>query len=398
MYIKEVISGREKRAWHKFQRDFYRDDPDFSAPFEQTIEAIFTPGKNEFLENGAATRFLLYDDGGRIIGRTAAFINAKKAYNFRQPTGGMGFFECVNDQKAADMLFDACKDWLARRGMEAMDGPINFGENDNYWGLLVEGFTASGWGMNYNPPYYKALFENYGFKFYFEQVSNMLDYRKSFPERFWKVADWVRSKPEYSCRHLELKHVEKYMRDMKEVYDDAWRYHENFVPLREETMRKELREAKGLIEEDLIWFAYCNDEPIAFLIMFPDASPIFRKFDGKLNLVNKLRFLWMKRRHKMNQTRITIMGVKPQYQRSGIESLLFWHLKKRMDLRPWYTGMQLSWVGDFNPKMRALHESVGATFHQRHYTYRMLFNGEQEAERSSIIAKDTREKYLNEEK
>ncbi|MBD5392169.1 GNAT family N-acetyltransferase, partial [bacterium] len=159
MQIKEVVSAADKAAWHKFQRDFYRNDPNFSAPFEKMIEAIFTPGKNEFYENGDATRFLLYDDQGQIIGRTAAFINGKKAYTFKQPTGGMGFFECVNDQKAADMLFDACRDWLRARGMQAMDGPINFGENDNYWGLLVEGFEPSGWGMNYNPPYYKELFE-----------------------------------------------------------------------------------------------------------------------------------------------------------------------------------------------------------------------------------------------
>ncbi|MCM1532325.1 MAG: hypothetical protein NC048_08640 [Bacteroides sp.] len=396
MQIKEVISTADKKAWHKFQRDFYRNDPNFSAPFEKMVEAIFTPGKNEFYENGAATRFLLYDDNQQIIGRTAAFVNGKKAYTFQQPTGGMGFFECIDDQQAANMLFDACRDWLQNHGMQAMDGPINFGENDNYWGLLVEGFSASGWGMNYNPPYYKKLFENYGFKLYFEQVSNLLDYTKPFPERFWKVANWVRSKPEYSCRHLEMKKVERYMHDMKEVYDDAWRFHENFVPLQTETMRKELREGKGLIDERMIWFAYCNDEPIAFLVMIPDASPIFRKFDGKLTLINKLRFLWMKRRHVMTRTRLTIMGIKPRYQRAGIESLLFWHLNEVMKKLS-YTHLELSWVGDFNPKMRALHENVGAEFHQRHYTYRILFDENREFERSSIIAKDTREKYLKEE-
>ena len=393
MKIKEVSTPQDKKAWHKFQRDFYRNDPNFSAPFENMIEAIFTPGKNEFYENGDATRFLLYNDQGQIIGRTAAFINGKKAYTFKQPTGGMGFFECVNDQKAANLLFDACRDWLRARGMQVMDGPINFGENDNYWGLLVEGFEPSGWGMNYNPPYYKELFENYGFKLYFEQVSNLLDYTKPFPERFWKVANWVRSKPEYTCRHLEMKKVEQYMHDMKEVYDDAWQFHENFVPLQTETMRKELREGKGLIDERMIWFAYCNEEPIAFLVMLPDASPIFRKFNGKLNLINKLRFLWMKRQHKMTRTRLTIMGIKPRYQRAGIESLLFWHLNEVMK-NLHYTHLELSWVGDFNPKMRALHENVGAEFHQRHYTYRILFNDTQAFERSSIIAKDTKENYL----
>jgi hypothetical protein len=80
------------------------------------------------------------DEKGQFAGRVAAFINRKKAFTFQQPTGGMGFFECVNDKEAAQILFDACRTWLEERGMQAMDGPINFGENDNFWGMLVEGF------------------------------------------------------------------------------------------------------------------------------------------------------------------------------------------------------------------------------------------------------------------
>ncbi|MDE6440685.1 MAG: hypothetical protein K2K51_06670 [Bacteroidales bacterium] len=110
--------------------------------------------------------------------------------------------------------------------------------------------------------------------------------------------------------------------------------------------------------------------------------------------LNRLRFLNMKRRHMMTRTRITIMGIKPKYQRYGIESAIFYYLNEVMKTKPWYTHIELSWVGDFNPKMRALHESVGATFYQRHYTYRCLFDQTKDFERSSVIAKDTKQKYL----
>ena len=75
----------------------------------------------------------------------------------------------------------------------------------------------------------------------------------------------------------------------------------------------------------------------------------------------------------------------------------FWHLNEVMKKLS-YTHLELSWVGDFNPKMRALHENVGAEFHQRHYTYRILFDEAREFERSTIIAKDTKQKYLQDEK
>lgn len=392
MVVREVSNASQKKTWHKVQREFYRKDENFSAPIEKMVEKIFTPGKNEFFSNGCATRFLLFDDKGKAIGRCAAFINGSRAYSFRQPTGGMGFFECVNNQEAADMLFNACRDWLSQRGMKAMDGPVNFGENDNFWGLLVEGFVPSAWGMNYNPPYYRTLFENYGFKRYFEQVSSLLDFTKPFPERFWKIADWVRTRNTYECRHFEPGQADRYIRDLKEIYDDAWQFHENFVPLKEETVKKELQEGKGLIDPELIWFAYCKNEPVAFMVMFPDPSPILKRFNGNLNIINKIRFLWLKKRHHMDRTRVTIMGVKIRYQRSGIESLLFSHAFQAMKKKPWYTHVELSWVGDFNPKMRALLESVGADFHQRHNTYRYLFGNEEVFVRSGIIAVDTKEK------
>ena len=119
----------------------------------------------------------------RLMGRVAAFINNKKAYHYEQPTGGIGFFECIDDEKAAFLLFDTAKNWLSANGMQAMDGPINFGENDNFWGLLVEGFTVPSYGMNYNPPYYRPLFENYGFKTAYAQITNHLDVSETLPRK-----------------------------------------------------------------------------------------------------------------------------------------------------------------------------------------------------------------------
>jgi hypothetical protein len=372
----------------------YRDDKTYVRPLDQEIESVFDPAKNSFFQHGQATRWILENDKGEVVGRVAAFINSKKAFTFQQPTGGMGFFECINDQSLANRLFDTAKDWLEKRGMKAMDGPVNFGENDVNWGLLVDGFTHPGFGMNYNPPYYKELFENYGFKFYFEQVSNHLDLTKPFPERFWKIAEWAMRKPELKFRHFSYEQAGKIMQDIKEVYDDAWKFHENFTPLEEATLQRGLEKAKPFLDPEMIWLAYYEDEPIGFLIQFPDINQIIKHLHGKLNLFNKLKFLWLKSRKTMTRTRIVIMGVKPKYQRFGVESGIFWHLNEKMKKKPHITELELSWVGDFNPKMRALHESVGAVFAKRHITYRKLFDDGMDFTRSTIIPVDTKEKAL----
>ena len=88
------------------------------------------------------------------------------------------------------------------------------------------------------------------------------------------------------------------------------------------------------------------------------------------------------------------MGVKPKYQRYGVESGIFWHLNEVLKHKPQITEVELSWVGDFNPKMRALHESVGAVFAKRHITYRKIFSEDAESQRSTIIPVDTKEKAM----
>jgi hypothetical protein len=396
MKIVEVRGRKMARQFLDLVDGIYTGDLNYVRPLDSEIESIFDPQRNSFFNHGEAIRWLLVDEKNKVIGRVAAFINQRKAFTFQQPTGGMGFFECIDNTEAAFLLFDSCRDWLSRKGMMAMDGPINFGENDVNWGLLVDGFTHPGFGMIYNPPYYRDFFESYGFKFYFEQVSNHLDLTKPFPDRFWKIAEWAMRKPELSFRHFTYDLADKYIRDMKEIYDDAWKFHENFTPMDVETLKRGLDKAKSFVDPEMIWYVYHNEEPIAFLIQFPDVNQILKHLHGKLHLWNKLKFIWLRYRKTMTRTRIVIMGVKPKYQRYGVESGIFWHLNEKMKKKPHITELELSWVGDFNPKMRALHESVGATFAKRHITYRKLFSDDLSFQRSTVIPVDTKEKALKE--
>ena len=137
MEVIEVKESSTIKAFHKVPRDIYRNDQNWIPPLEILEDAAFDPKKNAFYKHGDGTRWILKSDNNKVIGRIGAFINGNRAYTFNQPTGGCGYFECINDQEAANLLFDTAKAWLAARGMEAMDGPVNFGENLINWGLLV---------------------------------------------------------------------------------------------------------------------------------------------------------------------------------------------------------------------------------------------------------------------
>jgi hypothetical protein len=354
--------------------DLYKNDPQWVSPLLDDIESVFDPQKNIFFSFGKCTRWILVDQNGKTIGRIAAFINEKKAYKESVPTGGCGFFECINDQDAANILFDQAKSWLTSNGMKAMNGPINFGENDMWWGLLVEGFKGPFYGMNYNAPYYRALFENYGFHVRFEQISNRIDVKKGMPERVKKIASWVEKRNGFKIQSLDPANIPKYASDFKEVYNDAWINFENFTPVEDQTIAETIRKIKPIMDPNLILFAYTSDgEPVSFVMILPDTNELIRNLNGRLDLVGKLKFLWNKITVKHKRMRCVIMGTKQKYQNHGIESCLFMKLQEYSHGLGHYEELELSWVGDFNDKMMALHESIGATFAKRHITFHCIF-------------------------
>ena len=381
MKIIEVLTPADRTDFIDFPKRLYKNDPFWICQLDSMVEALFDPLKNHAFRNGEAKRWILKDTGGNLLGRIAAFIDMKRSSANSQPTGGIGFFEVVEDREAAFSLFDTARSWLSSKGMEAMDGPINFGENDNNWGLLVEGFMQQGYGMPYNKKYYRTFFEDYGFKNYFEQYSYHKDVRDDhneivqFPVRIMKIADWIAKRPGYSFCHFEFREKEKYIKNFVEIYNSTWStFKEDFTPLDPAFLEESLKKAKVFIDEDIIWFAYFNDRPIAFFILFPDLNQILKYFNGKLTLWNIIRFGYFKITHKMTRMRAVVGGVIPSYQNSGVESGIFLHLYEVFKKKPWFKELELSWVGDFNPKMMAIYEAIGAHKAKTHVTFRYLIN------------------------
>ncbi|HVN57865.1 MAG TPA: hypothetical protein VMT63_06195 [Bacteroidales bacterium] len=383
MYTVEVRNHADRREFLRFPKELYRNDPGWIAPLDSETESTFDPGKNPSFRHGEAVRWLLKSDDGKTIGRLAAFIDNIRSKANRQPTGGIGYFEVTDSKEAAFKLFDTAQEWLAARGMQAMDGPINFGENDTNWGLLVEGFMQQGLGMPYNKQYYRNFFEEYGFIKYFEQYSYHRQVRDEnskivmFPPRLVKIAEWLMKRPGYSFRHFEFRNSRKYINDLVEVYNATWSlFKEDFTPMDPAFLQATLNKMKAFMDEELVWFAYYNDKPIAFFILYPDLNQILRHFNGKLHPWNMVRFLYYKATREMTRMRAIVGGVHPSHQNSGIESSIFIHLYEVFRRKKWYKELELSWVGDFNPRMIAIYEALGAHRAKVHYTYRYMINRE----------------------
>lgn len=375
MHIETVSNRRQAHAFLRVPKILYRNDSSWVCPLDREIEAIFDPGKNTFFDHGKAIRYVLKNERGQPTGRIAAFIDEKAAGTHDQPTGGIGFFECINDQGAANLLFDTAKSWLAEHNMEAMDGPVNFGETDKYWGLLVEGFSHPAYEIAYNFPYYQELFENYGFRTYYNQEGFHLDITRPLPERFAKIANWLLAKESYTFEHFRWKEIHRHVRDFAEVYNQAWAsFKQNFEPMQPEYIILTLKKARMIIEEEFIWIAYKDGKPIAIYLMYPDLNQILRHLDGRMHPWNMLKFLYLKNKKTMTRARGVLMGVIPEYQSRGVEAAIIMKLQEMFRRKPHYREIEFSWVGDFNPKMKNIFLSVGSIPAKKYKTYRYLFD------------------------
>jgi GNAT superfamily N-acetyltransferase len=385
MKIIRVTDRKTRKKFLDTARVIYKNDPAWVCPFDNEIEVIFDPGKNPYYKHGEAERWILEDDKNNLIGRIAAFIDKNLAWSYDQPTGGIGFFECINDKPSVFLLFETAKEWLKERGMEAMDGPINFGETDRYWGLLVGGFTQPSFEVAYNHPYYQELFESYGFNTYYKMEGFHLDVTKPLPDRFQKIAEWVTSKPGYEFLHFTWKDQEKLTRDFAQVFNEAWAsFKINFEPLEAEYINAVLKKAKAILDEEFIWLAYFEGKPIGIYLMFPDLNQILKHLNGKLNLFSMIKFLYLKKRNTMTRARGLLMGVIPKYQGHGIESAFILKLREVFERKPHYHEIEFSWVADFNPKMRKIFISVGSVSAKNYITYRYLFDRTREFKRYPI--------------
>ena len=377
MKIISVGTRNTERSFLDFPRKLYRNDPNHVVPFDGEIKRAFDRNENPYFRHGDAARWIAVDERERTVGRIAAFYDRTRNMAGDVKTGGCGFFESIDDLQVAHLLFDTAKSWLQKKGYEAMMGPINFGENDTNWGCLVHGFVPQGLGMAYNFPYYRNLFESYGFRLYYRQFSFHMDLDRPFPERFWKIAEWINNRKGYSFRHFDPRQTSRFVEDTVTIYNQAWKsLKEDFTPMDPSSLYDELKKIRPIMDPELIWYAYYNNEPIAFFLFLPDANQIFRRLNGKLHLANKLRFLYYKNRNHMTRIRGSAAGVIPKFQNSGVESGIFWQMKKVMERKPQYRQFELSWVGDFNPRMISLYQATGAYHVKTHHTYMYLLDRE----------------------
>ncbi len=389
MQIVPVTDALTARQFLKVAVVINKSHPNWVQPLDKDINDVFNKEKNKAFRFGEVVRWILKDDAGNLTGRMAAFVNKKyKNKGDDVPVGGIGFFECINNQDAANILLDAAKNWLTQKGMEAMDGPINFGERDRWWGMVTEGFQPPLYCMNFNPPYYVTLFNNYGFKPFFHQICFGMEPQAPLAPKIWERHNAVQNMGGFSSSTLNKNQLEKFAGDFATVYNKAWAGHGGLKQMEPKQVLLMFKKMKPVMDEKLLWFAYHNNEPVAMFINLPDLNQWFKHLKGKFGLLQKLQFLWLQKFTPNTKFTGLVFGVVPEWHGKGVDAYIIGESAKviQTDKKPRYEQYEMQWIGDFNPKMLNIADNLGQTYRSRNLTtFRFLFNREKEFKRHPIL-------------
>ncbi|MCF6365168.1 MAG: hypothetical protein L3J35_03105 [Bacteroidales bacterium] len=386
MIIKEVTDNKTIKQFHQVPRIIYKNDSNYIPHIENDIEKKFQKKTNSFYNGNNAKRWILKDDKNNLTGRIAAWVHPKYSKRYKQPTGGVGYFECVNNQEVANLLFDTAKSWLEEQGMQATDGPINFGERDQFWGLLVKNFIAPNtYAMNYNPEYYVSLFETYGFQVYYNQLMYHRLLSDPAQDVFIIKSKELVKDPNFECRNIRGVKLEVVAQNFVDVYNDGWGHtRKNFKKLELPFAVKMLKSIKPVIDPDIMIFAFYDNRPVGMFINLPELNQIFKYLNGKMNLFGKLKFLLYKKIKPPTTMYGLVFGVAHDFHGKGVEGAMIKFAEENVVPLNRYEDLIYTWIGDFNPKMIKVCENSGGKQYRTFSTYRYLFDRNKSFERATL--------------
>jgi hypothetical protein len=361
--IKKVVTRSDLLTFIKFPWKIYKGDPYWVPPLIIEQKKLLSKEKNPFFKNADAEYFLAYKNG-KPAGRIAAIVNQTHLKYHNDQSGHFGFFECINDQSVADSLFSIAKEWIKKKGLRYMKGPANPSSNDIY-GMLIEGFDDSPrLLMPYNPIYYIELCESFGMKKAKDLYAWKIVSEKILAsEKLKRGQDIVRKRYDLKISQLDMKNFQKELEKFKYVYNKAWAPNWGFVPMTEEQIDSMAKEMKPLAEPSLVIFGEIEGNLVGAALTMLDYNQIFRTMNGKLFPFNFIKLFTHKK--KMSWLRILTLGIIPEYQRKGLDSVFYWEILHRANALGINCG-EASWVLEDNDMMNRGLEMMNADRYKKY--------------------------------
>ncbi|MCR9133699.1 MAG: GNAT family N-acetyltransferase [bacterium] len=361
-----VTTDDEKKTFLEFPYTHYQNDPHFVPPLRLDQKKLIDTKKNPFYDNAEIALFIA-EHNGNIAGRISATVDHRFNKYHNSNTGHFGFFECIDHQPTAELLFRVAEDWLRDRGITKVLGPASPGMMDMI-GILTEGFDRDPFVMMpYSKPYYPKLIEACGYDVEMELLAFMISQDDVASDRMKRATEIVHKRnPGLSFRQVNMKRIKEEVEIVREIYNQAWKDNWGFLPLTKAELQSTADDFKLILDADVAHIAEIDGRPVGFSISIPNLNVLFKTMNGKLFPFGIFKLLFG--RKKINELRTALMGVLPEYQGRGIEALLNQRTIERGKIKG-YDRSEISWVLNNNVDMIRVAERLGAKVDKKYHMY-----------------------------
>ena len=378
--IKKIDTKKQINAFHQLPKRLNKDNRWYRPPFTFEVENVFDKEKNERFQNGGdCERFLVLNDE-KVVGRFAVFTDPEKDERYDPKLGGIGFIEMENNPDIAETIIGFAKTWHKERGYEGFRGPINFGENDTFWGILINGFEDHNvYGMLYHNEYYENLIEATNPEKFDDVYMYQLDLSQPLPERLVKITDRLKSRQNIEIRPIDKEELERDGEMIRQIYNRAFsdqvveEREEEFIGITRETIRQMIKKLKPVLMPETSPIAFVDGEPASFLVSVPDLHEISNKTGGTLKWWQLYHLIGFKKRAE--KFRPLAFGTDPKYRGRGLEALVFIEgFKWTREQYPNLKVLEGGFVSEKNWIMRRSLEALGCEIAKTYRVYKWMVN------------------------
>lgn len=366
--IKQMETKKDLMEFIKFPWKIHKNDKNWVPPLIGERKDFFNEDKNPFFKH-AEVIFYLAKKNAEMVGRIAGIVNHNHIEFQNEKAGFFGFFECVEDYEVARVLLDTVRNWLKSKGMEIMRGPANFSSNEE-WGMLLDGFDSPPvFMMTYNPKYYLDFMERYGMRKAKDLYAYFIDKSSPPPQRVVKMAQNIKQKGGIDIHSVDMKDLKNEVEKIKTVYNSAWSQNWGFVPMTDEEFDHMVGGLKKIVDPHLVFIAEVDGKPAGFSLAVPDVNQVLHRINGRLFPFGLFRLLWhSKIKDKIDGVRIITMGVSPEFQKKGIDTVFYVETFK-VGVQRGYSWAEMSWVLEDNVKMNRILDLLGAKLYKKYRIY-----------------------------
>lgn len=302
MMVRDAVQRRERREWHRFPEQVYRDNP-FHRMTEKSLSDLLVDGPSLFLEHAEVRPCLLKVEGQTVA--RFAFIHDRQLPSHVQ----VAFFEALPGLGGlASFLLREARAWKpeAHTLVVGLNGHLNYGA-----GILLDRFDEPPvFGLPYSPPWYADYFREFSCRV-------TVSYRFSL-EPFFRWAEGPGLKVNgrgISVRFMDRRQLDRevalYTRIDNTSFSNAdTPYWSNRLPGENGELFHPFRH---LLRNENLIFAERNGEPVGFFLWYPDFNELVGP-GRDLGILDVFRY---RLTHPVRTMRFTEVALMPGYRNTA---------------------------------------------------------------------------------